>query len=88
MIPLTPVQSSQLHAVGFDPVTGTLAIQFKNSAGPSSVYHYSNFSQEAFDNFKSAESLGRYFGTNIKGNPDYPHTKIEQDKDAEQQSAA
>lgn len=73
---LTPVVSSQIHAVGFEPATGTLAIQFKSKAGPGNVYHYANFTQEKFDAFKGAESIGSHFGKFIKGHPDHPHTKI------------
>lgn len=74
MIQLTPVESSQIHAVGFDPITGTLAIQFKSHGGPGGVYHYANWTQEKHDAFLGAESLGKHFGQHIKGNADHPYT--------------
>lgn len=77
VIALTPVESSQLHAIGHDPATNTLAIQFKNKSGPSGVYHYANFTPEQFAEFSGAESAGAYFGKNIKNatNP-HPFTKV------------
>jgi len=88
MIALDPVESSQIHAVGFDPATGVLAIQFKNKSGPGNVYHYANFSQSQYNDFVAAESIGKYFGQNIKGNPDHPHQKIEQAADEGEPEAA
>lgn len=76
-ITLCECKSSQIHAHGFDPATGTLALQFKKKGGPGNVYHYANFSQEKYDAFRNAESLGRHFGQHIKDNADHPFTKIE-----------
>jgi len=76
-ITLCPCKSSQIHAHGFDPATGTLALQFKSKKGPGSVYHYQNFTQEKYDAFRNAESLGRHFGQHIKDNTDFPYRKIE-----------
>ena len=76
MITLTKVESSQIDAAGFDPVTGTLALQFKQKNGLSAVYHYANWTQELHNAFLASDSLGKYFGANIKNNPDFPHTKI------------
>jgi len=76
-ITLCPCKSSQIHAHGFDPATGTLALQFKSKKGPGSVYYYQNFSQEKYDAFRNSESLGRYFGQHIKDNTDFPYRKIE-----------
>lgn len=36
-IEMIPVSSSQLHAIGHDAATNTLAIQFKSKAGAESV---------------------------------------------------
>lgn len=65
-IPLTEVESSQIHAIGHCPETNTLRIQFKSKKGPGSVYDYANFSAEQFQAFKTADSLGSYFGQHIK----------------------
>jgi hypothetical protein len=80
MIALHPVESSQIAAAGFDPVTGTLALQFKQKGGLSSVYHYPNWTQEKHDAFLASASLGKHFGKHIKGNADHPHTKVVPEK--------
>lgn len=77
-ISLSAVKSSQIAAIGHDPVTNTLAIQFspKKDGTPGSVYHYANFTAAQFDAFKSAESIGSHFGKHIKNNTkDFPFTK-------------
>lgn len=66
-IALTGVQSSQVKAIGYDAGTKTLAVQFARGAG--AIYHYPNVSQETFDAFKGAESIGTYFGQHIKNLP-------------------
>ena len=78
-INLTPVESSQLHAIGHHPDTQTLAIQFKGKAGtPGSVYHYKNFTKDDFLAFMTAESKGSHFKKFIK--PEvvkHPYEKIQ-----------
>lgn len=63
-IELKPVQSSQIKAIGYDEETETLAVQFKHGAG--AISHYPGVSQETFEAFKGAESLGKYFGMHIQ----------------------
>lgn len=76
-IELTPVESSQIHALGHSAETNTLAIQFKSKAGPGSVYHYANVSPELYAEFVAAESIGAFFGKNIKPAADkYPFVKV------------
>ncbi len=75
-IALTPVESSQIHAIGHDAASNTLAIQFKNKSGPSGVYHYANLTSEDFEKFRTAESLGSYFGKHIKHAEAHPYTKV------------
>jgi hypothetical protein len=79
-ITLTPVESSQIAAIGFDATTKTLAIQFKKKAGPGSVYHYDNVPADVYQAFVAAESKGRFFGANIKGNADFTYRKIEPER--------
>ena len=66
----TPVSSSNLAAVGYDPNTKILEIEFHGG----SVYAYSDVPQDIFDELMSAESHGKYFNANIKDK--YPYTKI------------
>lgn len=79
IVPLQPVESSQIHAIGHDPETQTLAIRFKTWKGePSSLYHYANVTTEDFAAFRDAESKGKHFGAHIKPYVDrFPFTRIE-----------
>lgn len=68
VIAMTAVVPSQIEAIGYDADTKTLAVQFPGrGATPGAVYHYSDVPQETFNAFKSAESIGKYFGAHIKG---------------------
>jgi len=74
------VESSQLHSIGHDAATNTLAIRFKNrkTGAPTSLYHYSNFTVDDFAAFQAAESKGSHFGEHIKPFTEkYPFAKIE-----------
>ena len=63
-IKLTPVNSSQIRAIGYDPQTRTLAVTF--TRGEGAIYHYSEVSPETHEAFIGAESIGNYFGAHIK----------------------
>ena len=81
-IPMQEVSSSQIHAIGHDADTNTLAIRFTRGYGrdraPGSLYLYRNFDRAAFDAFRDAESKGKRFGKHIKPFPDqYPYTNVE-----------
>lgn len=75
------VKSSQIHSIGFDEATGTLAIRFNGKGGPGGLYHYPNFTAEKFKNFSECESKGKFFGANIRGNKDHPHMRIDEKKE-------
>ncbi len=79
-ITMQPVESSQIHSIGHDAPTNTLAIRFKSYRGDAtSLYHYDNFTAEDFAAFKSAESIGRHFGQLIKNQvTKYPFRKIDE----------
>lgn len=63
----TPVSSSQIESVGYDPTSQTLEVEFKSRPGKhGSVYQYKGVSQSVYDEFISAPSIGVYFGANIK----------------------
>lgn len=66
-IPLTPVKSNQVAAVGYDPLTKTLAVTF--TRGPGTIYQYPNVEPKVHAEFMAAESIGRYFGAHIKALP-------------------
>lgn len=77
-IPMHAVTSSQINAIGHDPATNTLSIQFKSKDGTAgSTYHYADFGAEAFAAFKGAESIGSHFGKHIKPHAaKHPYKKI------------
>lgn len=66
-IQMTPVDSSQIAAVGYDQAGKVLAIQFKAKAGPGSVYHYADVPPEVYQGLLAAESAGKFFGSTIRG---------------------
>lgn len=59
---LTPVQSSNIRAVGYDAATQTLHVQF-----PSGVYEVSDVTQDQYDAFMQAESKGKHYNEHFKG---------------------
>lgn len=63
-ITLNPVQSNRIGAIGYDPASKTLAVQFK--AGARAIYHYPGVEPETFEEFRAAKSLGTYFGQNLQ----------------------
>lgn len=66
-IQLNPVESNQVGAIGYDPETKTLAVRFRRGAG--AIYHYPGVERETFEAFRGADSIGTYFGQNIKALP-------------------
>lgn len=79
IVQLQDVESSQIAAIGHDPINSVLAIRFKDWGGnPSSLYHYQNVSVAEFEAFRDAESISRHFGQHIKPFADrYPFERIE-----------
>lgn len=78
-IDMKSVESSQIHSIGHDAETGTLAVRFKGKDGaPTSLYHYSNVTAEDFAAFRGAESIGSHFYKHIKPfSEKYPYERIE-----------
>lgn len=66
-IPLLPVDSSQVRAIGYDPATKTLAVTFMHGIG--SVYQYQGVEPQVYADFVGAASIGSYFGKHIKNLP-------------------
>jgi hypothetical protein len=81
-IPLTPVKSNQVAAIGYDPVTKTLAVTFTSG---TAVYHYPNVEPKVHADFMAAESIGRFFGAHIKA---LPFTKYMPPAEPEKAAAA
>lgn len=81
IVALQEVKSSQIHSIGYDPETQTLAIRFYRGWGreqrPGALYHYANVTPEEFAAFRDAPSLGKHFGQHFKPFADkYPYNKI------------
>jgi hypothetical protein len=77
-IPMNAVESSQIAAIGHDPDTSTLAIQFSSKGDkPGSVYHYQNVDAELFREFAGAPSIGKHFYKHIKPFAEkFPYQKV------------
>lgn len=65
-IPLIPVQSGQVQAIGYDANTKTLAVTFTRG---TAIYHYPNVEPELHAKFVASESIGTFFGAHIKDLP-------------------
>jgi hypothetical protein len=76
-IAMTPVESNQVKAIGYDPSTKTLAVTF--TRGPGHIYHYPNVSSELHADFMASESKGTFFGTHVKTLPfeKFPAQRVE-----------
>ena len=66
-----PVSSSNLRAVGYDPDSNSLEIEFLNGG----LYRYSGVPASVHAGLMSASSHGSYFDANIK-KCGYPYTKL------------
>lgn len=60
---LTPCASSAIAAHGFDPDTQTLFLKFTSGT----TYSYPDVSSDLYAELQAAESVGRFYGANIKG---------------------
>lgn len=60
---LTPCTSSAIAAHGFDPATQTLFLKFTSGT----TYSYPEVSTDLYAALQAAESVGRFYGANIKG---------------------
>lgn len=61
-IKMLPVKSSQVESIGYDPMTRTLAINYKSG----SLYHYHEVPTVVFTDMQKAESVGKFIHANIK----------------------
>lgn len=77
-ITLTPVKSSAVKAWGYDAAGRVLAIETPNGK----TYRYADVPQDVADAFGKAESIGRAWGSMIRGH--YSLVEFEA-KDAEVQ---
>jgi len=57
-----PLTSSNLAAVGYDPKSKTLEVEFKNGT----IYQYDHVPVDVYAELMTAESHGSYFSKNVK----------------------
>lgn len=87
---MKPVESSQIHSIGFDSESNRLHIRFRSKKaenGQGSLYHYP-CTPDQHNDFMASESKGTWFGQfkNAKdedGVPLHPHTKVVEKKENE-----
>jgi len=58
----TPVQSSDLASVGYDPQTATLEVEFLDS----SIYQYFSVPESVYNGLMNASSKGSYLDQFVK----------------------
>ncbi len=66
----TPVTSTDIRSIGYNPESQTLEIEF-NSGG---LYQYAGVPEGEHEAMMNADSKGEYLNANIKGR--YPYTKL------------
>lgn len=59
----TPVSSSSIASVGYEPETATLEIEFVDGG----LYQYFDVPEHEYEALIGAGSVGSYFATQIKG---------------------
>lgn len=75
-IDMQTVKSSQIHAIGYDGASQTLAIQFHSGVANGVQYEYTPVSRATYDGLMGAGSIGKYFGEHIKGNEKISFKKV------------
>ena len=68
------VKSSQVAAIGYDPATKTMAVEFKHGG----TYHYKDVPQEVFSGVATAETVGSALHQSIKGRYEFEKQGEEQ----------
>ncbi len=66
----TPVSSTNIRAIGYDPNSQILEVEFNSGL----VYQYMDVPQGVYEAMMAADSKGTYLNSNIKGR--YSYTKL------------
>lgn len=74
-IAMTPIESSNIAAHGYDEASKTLAIQFKGG----STYHYAGVEPAVASEFAGADSKGSFFAKSLRSQ--FTGTKITPEAD-------
>lgn len=73
----TPVESSNIASIGYDPASRVLEVQFKSGGKPGSIYRYADVPADEHAALMAAESPGSHFSSNIRGA--YKSTRVEEE---------
>jgi hypothetical protein len=72
-IAMKPVTSGHIKAIGYDPKSQTLRVQFKKGA----VHDYAGVPVKKHADLIAAESIGQHFNKHIRNHEDHPSKKLE-----------
>lgn len=64
--------SSQIKAIGYKPKKMLLEVEFHNGG----VYQYHPVTEEAYKQMMNADSAGKWFWANIRGNNDIKYKQM------------
>lgn len=70
-IELKPVKSSNLKAIGYNPTTQTLRVLYNTER----AYDYFGVEPTVYENLMKAESVGKFFWSNIRTQYAYAEVK-------------
>jgi len=74
-IAMNPVKSSNVNALGYDPATKRMAVQFKGGK----TYHYHGVDAKTAEEVSTSQSIGSAVNSRqVKGG--YKYERIEEDK--------
>jgi hypothetical protein len=73
MMELEPVNSTNIKAIGYDPDTQELQVEFHHG---HRVYSYANVQQHQVDALLGAHSMGAHLQQHIAGTTAHPHTRV------------
>ena len=77
-VEMLPVESSNIHSVGWDYKRKRMYIKFLNGY----VYQYENVESDEFREIRQASSKGKWFWANMRQRPDkYPYKRLSKDAD-------
>lgn len=71
-IKMESVNSSNIKEIGYNAKNKVMLVKFHTGA----MYSYSMVTAKTYNEFKNAQSVGKYFATNIKDK--YPTLKVEE----------
>ena len=66
----TPVESSNIQAIRYDPISSTLEVEFKSG----SLYAYYNVPEFIYEQLMAAPSKGGFLNANVKNA--FPYAKL------------